>query len=105
MIVFPERKKIAKKNQYAKAIIGTLDAFYRIATSAQWKEPMDIKQTFPEAEVLKDGRVIFDIENQYHLVVKVNLQFGAVHVQFFEPYGKLAEILAESSYLQKVRTA
>ncbi|MDO1449316.1 type II toxin-antitoxin system HigB family toxin [Rhodocytophaga aerolata] len=102
MIVFPNREKIAKKNEYPESILHTLDAFYKIAYAAHWQTPSAVKQIFPEAEILKDGRIIIDIANQYHLIVKINPQFGAVHVQFFESYGKLSEILSSSSYLKKL---
>ena len=101
MIVFPAREKIASSKQYPASVLDTLDAFYTIASAAQWQTLSALKQTFPRAEILKDGRVIFDMDNQYHLVVKVNLPFGAIHVQFFEPYGKLSEILSHSAYLKK----
>lgn len=104
MIIFPNREKIATKNQYPEAILTTLDAFYKVATTAQWKTPLEVKQTFPEATVLKSGRIILDIENQYHLVIKINLRLGAIRVEFFEPHGKLPEILGNISYLKKFDT-
>lgn len=101
MVVFPKREKIAKRNEYPESVLGALDAFYIIVSRVNWQSLQEIKQTFPTAEILKDGRVIFDIDNQYHLVVKINLQYKAIHVQFFEPYGKLTQILKNTSYYKK----
>ncbi len=96
MIVLPEREKIATKRQFPKAVLHTLDAFYTITSAATWQTPLSIKQTFPTANILKCGRVIFDIEDQYHLVIKVNYQMQAVKVCSVEQYGGLSQILLNS---------
>jgi mRNA interferase HigB len=40
---------------------------------AQWKKPLDLKQSFPKASICHDNRVIFDLKgNRYRLEVKIN---------------------------------
>ncbi len=101
MIVFPKRERIANSDQYPESVLGALDAFYTIVSAANWQTLKEVKKTFPTAEILKDSRVIFDIDTKYHLGVKINLQYKAVHVQFFEPYGKLTQIFNNAPYLKK----
>jgi mRNA-degrading endonuclease HigB of HigAB toxin-antitoxin module len=101
MIVLPARAQIANQAEYSESVLNALDAFYTIASMVDWLSLQAVKQNFPMAEILKDGRVIFDIDNKYHLVVKLNLHFQVVRVQFFEPYGKLMQILNDTSYLKK----
>ena len=46
-------------------------------------EPPAVKQMFNSADILRDGRVIFDIGgNKYRLVVWVNYPYGVVYVRF-----------------------
>ncbi len=102
MIVFPTREKLTKKQKYPQTILNSLDAFYTLASAAQWQSPQSVKEIFPTANILKSGRVIFDIDNEYHLVVKINYPLQAIWVQFFEPYGKLRELLPANSSLSQV---
>lgn len=103
MIILPEREKIAKESDVSESVLNTLDAFYTIASAAQWQTPVSVKQTFPTADILKSGRVIFDINNEYHLVIKINYELQAIRVQFFEKHGNLTQILNTNVYLDKVQ--
>ena len=103
MIVFPAKEKLVKNRHFPQTILSSLDAFYTLAAAAQWQTPLSIKQTFPTADVLKNGRVIFDIDEQYHLVVKIHFSLQAIWVEFFEPYGKLPELLPARAQLRPVQ--
>ncbi|MBR9861720.1 type II toxin-antitoxin system HigB family toxin [bacterium] len=50
-----------------------LKTWYETAKNANWKSPSDVKLTYANASILKDGRVVFNIKgNSYRLVVKFN---------------------------------
>jgi mRNA interferase HigB len=79
--------------------VGTLKAFWdqpahrdaeqplrtwvKVVKTARWADPPAVKQMFGSADILRDGRVVFDIGgNKYRLVVWVNYQYGVVYVRF-----------------------
>jgi len=60
-----------------------LRAWVKVVAAAQWPSPPAVKRMFNSAEILRDGRVIFDIAgNKYRLVTWVNYQYGVVYVRF-----------------------
>lgn len=79
--------------------VGTLKAFWdqpahqdaeqplrtwvRVTKAAWWADPPAVRRTFGSADILRDGRVVFDIGgNKYRLVAWVNYQYGVVYVRF-----------------------
>ena len=61
-------EKHADSEQYLKT-------WYAAAKSAKWFSPSDVKQTYINASILKDGRVVFNIKgNSYRLIVKFNYE-------------------------------
>lgn len=49
----------------------------------RWADPPAVKQMFGSADILRDGRVVFDIGgNKYRLIAWVNYQYGVVYVRF-----------------------
>jgi mRNA interferase HigB len=85
----------------------TIKAFYRAVPAAQvpmsvWIEmvkqvrsnhPLQIKQYFGSADLLQDGRVVFDLGgNKFRIVAKVNYRRGIVYIRFVGThagYGKI----------------
>lgn len=60
-----------------------LKAWYEEVTSASWTQPADIKAQYRSASVLKNRRVVFNIEgNDYRLVVAVAYKLQIVYVKF-----------------------
>jgi mRNA interferase HigB len=58
-------------------------AWYAFAKAANWTGPMDIKQDFASASILKDGRVVFNLAgNKYRLVVWINYSYQVIYVRF-----------------------
>ena len=79
--------------------VGTLKAFWevpahrdaeqplrtwvRVVRAAWWDDPLAIKRMFNSADLIGDGRVVFDIGgNKYRLITWVNFQYGVVYVRF-----------------------
>ncbi len=60
-----------------------LRAWVKVVRAAQWPNPPTIKRMFNSADILRDGRVVFDIGgNKYRLVAWVNFHYGVVYVRF-----------------------
>lgn len=58
-------------------------AWYRHALAADWYSPTDVKHSFRNASILKDGRVVFNIAgNKYRLVVWINYAYRVVYIRF-----------------------
>jgi mRNA interferase HigB len=73
-----------------------LKAWYREAKNAVWKTPVDIKEQYRNASILKKGRVVFNIAgNKYRLLVEVVYQIGVVYVKFVGTHKQYDAINAE----------
>ena len=60
-----------------------LKTWYDTTMSSDWKTPNDIKQTYANASILKDGRIIFNIKgNSYRLIVKFNFEKQWAFIRF-----------------------
>lgn len=70
-----------------------LKTWFDTAINADWKTPADVKQTFANASILKNNRIIFNIRgNAYRLVVKFNFEKQWIFVRFIgthEAYDKI----------------
>ena len=77
--------------------VSTLKAFWERETAAEqplrvwvavvkaatWPDPPSVKKTFNSADILKDGRVVFDIGgNKYRLVAWINYAYSVLYVRF-----------------------
>lgn len=61
----------------------SLRAWYREASQAYWKSPVDVRSLYPLASVLQSGRIVFNIQgNRYRLIVRINYDFGIVWIRF-----------------------
>jgi len=60
-----------------------LRTWVRVVRAASWSNPVSIKAMFNSADILGDGRVVFDIGgNKYRLVTWTNFHYGVVYVRF-----------------------
>jgi mRNA interferase HigB len=73
------------------------DAWLEIAGRAQWRNPENVKASYPKASILKASRVVFNIKgNDYRLVARVQYQAGVVAIRFFGTHAEYDEIDAET---------
>jgi mRNA interferase HigB len=78
---------------------GPLEAWFAEAVAAQWRTPMEVKDQFKNASILKSGRVVFNIGgNKYRLVVAIHYRAepGIVFVRFIGTHAEYDEIDAET---------
>jgi mRNA interferase HigB len=60
-----------------------LRAWYDDAKRARWTTPAVIKQTYANASIVGENRVVFNIRgNRYRLVVTINYAYGVCYIRF-----------------------
>jgi mRNA interferase HigB len=60
-----------------------LKTWYKEACKAKWSSPVDIRDEYPKASILKSGRVVFNIRgNRYRLIVQINYFRKWVFIRF-----------------------
>ena len=80
-----------------KAARSQYQAWLASVGRAQWRNPEDVKTSYPKASILKAGRVIFNIKgNDYRLVAALQYQAGAVMIRFFGTHAEYDRIDAET---------
>lgn len=73
-----------------------LKTWYETAKSANWYSPNDIKQTYANASILKNSRVVFNIKgNDYRLVVKFNYERQWAFIRFIGTHPEYDRINAD----------
>lgn len=59
-----------------------LRAWVKVVRAAEWRNPPAVERMFNSADVLRDGRLVFDIAgNKRRLVAWVNFDYGVVYVR------------------------
>ena len=70
-----------------------LKTWFDTAMNADWKSPQDVKQTYANASILKDSRIVFIIKgNSYRLVAKLNYEKQWIFIRFIgthHEYGRI----------------
>ena len=80
-----------------KAALAQYQAWLDIVTRANWRNPQDVKTSYPKASILKAGRVVFNIKgNDYRLVAAVQYRAGVLAIRFFGSHAEYDEIDAEA---------
>lgn len=80
-----------------KAARSQYDAWLEIVGRALWRNPEDVKASYPKASVLKASRVVFDIKgNDYRLVGALQYRAGALAIRFFGTHAEYDRIDAET---------
>jgi mRNA interferase HigB len=73
------------------------DAWLDIVAQAEWRNPEDVKASYPKASILKAGRVVFNIKgNDYRLVSRVQYQARILIIRFFGSHAEYDKIDAET---------
>jgi len=74
-----------------------LKTWYDTAMNANWKNPNDIKQTYANASILKENRVVFNIKgNSYRLIVKFNFEKQWAFIRFLGTHAAYDKIDANT---------
>jgi mRNA interferase HigB len=74
-----------------------LGTWYSLVERVSWKTPADVKQSFGDASILKNGRVVFNIAgNKFRLVTLINYHRQAVYIRFVGTHAEYDDIDAET---------
>ena len=80
-----------------KAARAQYDAWYDIVIRAEWRNPEDVKASYPKASILKASRVVFNIKgNDFRLVTALQYRAGVVAIRFFGTHSEYDRIDAET---------
>jgi mRNA interferase HigB len=73
------------------------EAWLDLVTRAEWRNPEEVKASYPKASILKASRVVFNIKgNDYRLVARVQYQAGVIAIRFFGTHAEYDKIDAET---------
>jgi len=80
-----------------KAARSQYEAWFEIVGRAQWRNPEDVKASYPKASILKASRVVFNIKgNDYRLVSALQYRAGVLAIRFFGTRAEYDKIDAET---------
>jgi mRNA interferase HigB len=73
------------------------EAWLDLVGRAQWRNPEDVRASYPKASILKASRVVFNIKgNDYRLIASVQYRAGVLAIRFFGTHAKYDKINAET---------
>ncbi|MDR1516879.1 MAG: type II toxin-antitoxin system HigB family toxin [Dysgonamonadaceae bacterium] len=82
MRIIAHRTIVEYGNRYSDAKTA-LDAWYRVAKAAEWKNFQDVKNTVGSADYARNRRFVFNIKgNDYRLDVKILFVQKIVYIRF-----------------------
>ncbi|HZL08992.1 MAG TPA: type II toxin-antitoxin system HigB family toxin [Prolixibacteraceae bacterium] len=73
-----------------------LKTWYKEASKANWKTPIEIKDEYTKASILKSGRVVFNIcGNKYRLITDINYDRQWVFIRFIGTHSEYDKVDAD----------
>jgi mRNA interferase HigB len=77
-----EREKRGRPQQ-GRTLDRRIAAWKREVEQARWQKPTDVKAVYGTADVVGNGRIVFDVcGNNYRLVVQFNYAAGIARIRF-----------------------
>jgi mRNA interferase HigB len=74
-----------------------LRAWVHIVRAAEWSRPNEVKEVFGSADLVANGRVVFDIGgNKYRLVAAVHYRGKRVYIRFIGTHKEYDKIDANT---------
>ena len=72
-----------------------LRTWYRETQKSNWKTINELKSEYPNASILKDNRIVFNIKgNDYRLIVKFNFEYQLAWIRFIGTHPEYDKINA-----------
>jgi mRNA interferase HigB len=75
------RKKLKEAVGRRRDLDASLDAWFRIAKKAEWKNLADVRKTFSSADAVGKWTVFNVKGNRYRLITEINYAFGRIYVR------------------------
>ena len=83
-------EKHADSEQYLKT-------WHETAKNSNWNSPNEVKETYINASILKDSRIVFNIKgNSYRLIVKFNYVRQWAFIRFIGTHAEYDKINADT---------
>ena len=80
-----------------RAARSQYEVWLDIVGHARWRNPEDVKASYPKASILKASRVVFNIKgNDYRLVARLQYQASVLAIRFFGTHAEYDEIDVET---------
>ena len=80
-----------------KAARAQYEAWLDIVSRVHWRNPQDVKMSYPKASILKGSRVVFNIKgNDYRLIAAIRYPAGVLAIRFFGTHAEYDNIDAET---------
>jgi mRNA interferase HigB len=80
-----------------KAAETQYEAWLNIVGHARWRNPEDVKASYPKASILKGSRVVFNIKgNDYRLIARLQYPAQVLAIRFFGTHSEYDKIDAET---------
>ena len=74
-----------------------LKTWFYTTMNTTWRTPNEVKQTFANASILKDNRIVFNIKgNTYRLLTKFNFEKQWVFIRFIGTHSEYDKINANT---------
>ena len=74
-----------------------LKTWYNTAMNSDWKSPADVIQTYADASILKNSRIVFNIEgNSYKMITKLNYEKQWIFIRFIGSHKEYDKIDADT---------
>ncbi len=75
------RKRLLEAAKKHEDLGKALDAWYRMAKKAEWKDLMDVRRVFPTADAVEQFTVFNIKGNAYRLITEINYQTGRIFLR------------------------
>lgn len=75
------RKKLKEAATRHVELEGPLDAWFRIAKKAVWKNLADVRKTLSSADAVGKWTVFNIKGNQYRLIAEINYLYGRLYIR------------------------
>ena len=75
------RKKLKEAALRRDDLGGPLDAWFRVAKKASWRNLADVRKTFSSADAVGKWTVFNIKGNQYRLIAEINYVFGRIYIR------------------------
>ncbi len=74
-----------------------LKTWYNTVTNSNWHSPNDVKNTYSNASILKENRIVFNIKgNDYRLIAKLNYEKKWLFVRYIGSHIEYDKINADN---------
>jgi len=74
-----------------------LKTWFDTAMNSPWKSPNEVKKTYANASILKEGRIVFNIKgNTYRLITKINFEKQWIFIRFIGTHDEYDRIDANT---------